>query len=358
MKKEHSPEHSIPLHDRSVHAFLYKIMNEYKSIALLISVALYVSILLIFGDFLKISCNYFVVLPLMAFSFVFGLPGGLVSGILALPANLLIFKFQGHMEYAPDNLVIAESTGIIMGAVLGFLSEYFTGMLEEIDQRIHTEARLRSILKEKDTLLSEVNHRVRNNLNIITSLIQLHSNNVDDPVFKMECSKLKDRVYSISLVHEQLFLENQPLFLDVSKYIESLLENLILSLNRQDLKVQGKWTDGPVSLGSDRVLYLGLILHEVVMNSVKYGCVPGKDSIISVSMEKEEDGSFSLKIEDNGPGFNPEKVEKGLGLRLIDTLCSQFGGYSSWDKGTGSTFRLNFRCEAPVPGNSENKISR
>ncbi len=343
MKKNSVSEGSTPHYYRNTYAFLYKLMNDYKAATLILPLALYVIILLLFGDFLKISSNYFVIFPLMAFSFVFGLPGGFASGVLALPANLLIFKFQGHLDYAPANIVIAECTGIIIGIAMGFQSEFFTGMLREIEQRVRTESRLRSILKEKDTLLSELNHRVRNNLNIITSLIQLHSNKTDHPYFREELSKLKDRVYSMSLVHEQLFMENQPLFLDVPRYLDSLLDNMVLSLNRPDLKLSKKWPDESIPLNSDRVLYLGLIVHEAVLNSIKYGETPGRNSELSLSITIEEDNSYTLMIEDNGPGFDPEGVEKGLGLRLIEALCVQLKGSYSWEGEAGSTFRLNFR---------------
>jgi len=358
MKKDHLPEYRIPVHNRSVHALLYKLKVDYKAGTLLISATLYASILLLFGDFLKISSNYFVVLPLLAFSFIFGLPGGLVSGVLALPTNLIIFKFLGHLEYAPDNLLIAESTGILMGTFLGVLSQYFMGMLREIDQRVQTEARLRAILQEKKTLLSEVNHRVRNNLNIITSLIQLHSNKVDDPAFREECDHLRNRVYTISLVHEQLFLENQPLFLDLSSYIDSLLDNMLVSMNCRDLVLKKHWPEQNISLSSDRVISLGLIVHEVVMNSIKYGVLPGRDFILSISMDRQEDESFLLRIDDNGPGFDPEEAEKGLGLKLIESLSGHLGGTSRWEKGDGSSFLLSFRDENPVPEDSENEISR
>ena len=198
-----------------------------RFLSILLSLIVYISILLIWGKFLKISSNYFILLPIISVTIYFGLAGGIIAGSLGLPLNLLVFRLMGHPEYAPASLIVAEASGILVGLVMGYLSDYFNKLNREIHKRRITEEQLRRTLADKEILLQEVNHRVRNNLNIIKSLIKLQTNRVDEPFFKEECEKLSQRIFSISLVHEQLFQKDNPIYLDLKDYLTVLLENLV-----------------------------------------------------------------------------------------------------------------------------------
>ncbi|MDA3958049.1 sensor histidine kinase [Oceanispirochaeta sp.] len=342
MISKQNPKSYLSPFDKLINSVLNRIVKDFRIGTLLLSLLLYINILLFFGEFLKISCNYFILLPMITISFIFGLPGGFLIGTLALPLNLLMFFLMDHMEYLPENLYIAEIAGILVGIILGYQSEYFSKLNREIEIRISMENRLRISLSDKDILLKEVNHRVRNNLNIITSLIQLHSNNVNHPVFTAECRKLKERIFSISLIHEQLFLENQPLVLDLTHYMDKLMDNLVYSMKGQDVRLIKQWPDHPMPFSSERVQYLGLILHEVVMNSLKHGFLPDHNAELTISLDEKENNSYSLHITDNGPGFDLDKSENGLGLRLVDTLSQHLNGRIRWENVNGCSFHLNF----------------
>jgi two-component sensor histidine kinase len=333
--------------DKKINFILFRILNNHKYKSLFIALALYVIILLIFGDFLKISCNYFVLIPLIAFSFVYGFPGGLLFGMMALPLNIMMFYMMGQMSFVPDNLYIAELSGLLVGGIIGYQSEYFMKLIKEIEVRRTAESLLRESLEDKELLLKEVNHRVRNNLNIIKSLIQLHSNKMDHPVFREECDKLKDRVFSISLIHEQLFLENQPLMLDLPRYMDTLLDNLVLSIKKQDVCLNRQWPNTGMPISSYRVLYLGLIVHEVVMNSLKYGCPADGTTEIFISLDDLGRNQYLLRISDNGSGFDPQTSAKGLGLRMIETLSQHLDGSVHWEFDEGCCFFLEFSNKQP-----------
>ncbi|RDG31401.1 sensor histidine kinase [Oceanispirochaeta sp. M1] len=318
-----------------------KIYHHHRWKAILASLGIFIFIVLLFSDYLKISCNYFVLLPLMASAFAYGLPGGLTAGILSLPFNLLLFFLIGHNEYAPDSIFISFFSGTSVGFVMGYLSDYFRILNDEVDRRVETETRLRESLSEKDLLLSEINHRVRNNLGIISSLIQLQANRVDNSLFSDEFEKLRQRVLSISLVHEQLFMENQPLVLDIRNYLESLVSNILNTTDEYDIELVFNKPSSKMILSCDKVLHLGLLVQEIVMNSIKHAFSISGKGILSLNL-KEEDEYFSVAIHDNGKGFDPDKVVHGLGSRLIESLSLSLDSHYSWDCNEGCHFIIRF----------------
>ncbi|OQY30723.1 MAG: hypothetical protein B6241_15425 [Spirochaetaceae bacterium 4572_59] len=327
--------------DRVLTAIHERIFLRNKLMSMLFSLIIYVNILLFLGNVLKISSNYFVILPIITATLCFGFIGGVISGILGLPANLFLFSLIGHLEYAPASWLVAECFGIIIGISMGYLSDYINKMNREIQKRRITEEQLRRTLSEKELLLQEINHRVRNNLNIIKSIIQLHMNRVDDPIFKKECQKLKQRIFSIALVHEQLYLEGHSVYLDLKNYLSSLLDNLIS--RSADLGVQLKtyWPEGVLPFVSDRGIYLGLLVHEVITNSIKYASTETDFPSIVFELVAIED-KYQITIRDNGTGFDPDNSESGLGLKLIQTLSMQVNGHHSFTIDDGMVFRLEF----------------
>ena len=180
-----------------VHNFLY---IKHKYAHLIISLLLYFSIIILGGENLGISSNYFVFLPLIATSIIFGYYGGIIAGILALPVNLVLFRIIGHMEYSLDNLIITEIFGILLGTTLGYVSDFFKKMMKEMERRRVSEIALEQMVKEKEILLKEINHRVKNNLNLIKSIIQLQANRIRSKKQQAELAKLSQRVISIAMV--------------------------------------------------------------------------------------------------------------------------------------------------------------
>ena len=151
------------------------------------------------GSALGVSNNYFVILPLLASAFAFKLPGGIAAGALALPANLALFALMGHPEFSPASKIMAEMAGLIFGLAVGFLADYFGKVEAEIESRIATEESLRAVLAEKEILLREIHHRVRNNLNIIKSLVQLQKSRSSNPEFIEAADELIGRIFAIAL---------------------------------------------------------------------------------------------------------------------------------------------------------------
>lgn len=166
------------------------------------ALGIYTLAFLLLGPHLKVATNYLVILPVTAAAMGFGFWGGLAAGVLGLPTNMLIFHLLGLPDSVPENYVVTEISGLILGSVLGYFSDFFRRLETEAVEKSSVEDSLRRALEEKDLLPKEIHHRVKNNLNLLKSLVQLQMNRSSSPDFQ-ECSRgFKQRIYSIALVFD------------------------------------------------------------------------------------------------------------------------------------------------------------
>lgn len=287
------------------------------------AVAIYVGVVLGLGDRLAISNNYFVILPVLVAALAGGTSAGLIAGLLALPANLLLFAILGHPEYSPASKPIAEASGIIVGFSFGYLADYFRELEGEIGRRIETEESLRRTLAEKELLLKELNHRVKNNLNLIKSLVKLQRNRSSDPAFAAAADALVSRILAISLVHDQLYRSDSP-FIRPQVYLNSIAANVSQALAAERSAVSVSVDVGDELLDADVALPLGLVVNEALTNALKHAAMEGQDCAVVLSLTIE-DGRFRLRVRDNGPGPFPGAGE-GLGMKIIRAFAAQLGG--------------------------------
>ena len=307
------------------------VIKKYPIACMLLATAFYVALVLVLGGRLAISSNYAVIVPVLMAALCFELPGGVVAGFLGLPANLLLFAILGHPEFSPASKPIAELSGIVVGTASGYLAEYFSKLEAEIETRIATEEALREVLASRELLLQELNHRVKNNLNVIKSLAQLQRNRSGDPDFLAAVDDLVGRIFSISLVHEQLYGSKEPASVDAGEYIATLAANVVSSFPRREppVRLECSVARPGMRISADEATPLGLIANEVLTNALRHafrdGAEPGPPPpTISVRF-LEEGGDYLLSIEDNGRGCS-EVDTKGLGTRIVKALCDQLGG--------------------------------
>lgn len=337
-----SSERFIVLHlDRFLRNLHTSRSSFNKLLMIGISLIIYSLVIMLFGNRLKISANYFIIIPLIAVSFSCGFKGGILMGILALPMNLLMFRLLGHPEYAPESKLIAEITGITIGTILGYLSDYYYEIEVEIERRRTAERKLRQSVNEKEILIHEVHHRVKNNLNIVKSLIQLQINRSIDQNFIGEAEKLIRRIYSISRVHEQLYKGNKIATPSLSEYLPQLVEDILSGIGEGRLLVDYRIDVPLTELSIEQATSLGLIVNEVLTNAVKYSLplveIPKLEIVLRI-----EGQETIIELKNNAPTFLPGRDEyNGLGLKLIKTLCDQLGAKYEYLPGNGTTFRLS-----------------
>lgn len=183
-------------------------------------------------------------------------------------------------------------------------------------------------LEEKEMLLREIHHRVKNNLQVISSLLSLQGRQVVDPIAQQAIQEGKNRVKSMALIHQDLYQEENLVGVSAQKYIEKLTQSLVNSYQISEDKIQVKTDIDAIDLDVDTVIPLGLILNELISNALKYAFDTTQTGELSVSL-KQRDQALELEVKDNGKGlpdhFSPEKT-KGLGYRLIQAFTKKLKG--------------------------------
>jgi len=203
---------------------------------------------------------------------------------------------------------------------------------------------LNESLKEKETLLQEVHHRVKNNLQIISSILNLQASYLKDEKSLKILTESQNRIKSMSFIHESLYINNNFRYIDFKDYIKSLTSNLIQSYSLRPDKVKFISQVSDVQLSLDQAIPCGLILNELISNSLKYA-FPG-DIRGEIALNISEKGNnVRLELSDNGIGipkdFDVEKSES-LGLQLVFILVEQLDGNIEIGSDKGSNFLINF----------------
>ena len=199
-------------------------------------------------------------------------------------------------------------------------------------------------LKEKEQLLKEVHHRVKNNLQIISSLLNLQAEHTQDEKFLSMIRESKNRISSMALIHEMLYVTKDFSKINISTYITKLSQSVYQSFYMSESDVTFDYEiDKTLFFEIDRMIPIGLILNEIISNSLKYA-FPDKKGIISIQFSKK-DGSYLLVVKDNGVGVPANfdyKTAKSLGIQLIHMLSEQLDGTLAFDNKKGTCYKLSF----------------
>ncbi len=228
----------------------------------------------------------------------------------------------------------------ILGGVLG------KNLLKAHHNLYKSKKEIEERIKEKETLLREVHHRVKNNLQTVSSLLNLQSRTLDDDQVKDLIRSSQNRVISMAMVHEMLYMRDDLSKIEYRSYVRELSDYLVKSLKGTDHQIQLLIDIPDISLGIDTAIPLGLLINEAITNSLKYGILNDESGVISIKLIREDDNNLVLLIGDDGRGFPDTinyKTTKSLGLKLIHNLTRQLNGTISKDlikKGTHYIIRF------------------
>jgi PAS domain S-box-containing protein len=236
--------------------------------------------------------------------------------------------------------------------------EYFVAVFENITGRKRAEEQIKKALDEKEILLKEIHHRVKNNLTIVSSLLELQARASQDERLKSAFQNSQQRIQAMTAIHEQLYRSDNLARIDMAKYIAALAEDLRSAYARTEVALQVDVKN--VYLGIDQAIPCGLLLNELLTNALKYAFTAGPDrqagssalleSQIIVSMHPE-DGRYILLVRDNGCGLPGEfdvQTARSLGLKLVNRLAGQLHGELEVTSvaGSGTSFTITFLVQA------------
>lgn len=291
---------------------------------LLLSLLIYSGIILSFGRSLGVSANYIVAFPVIAASLGFGFTGGIIAGTLGLPANLLLFALLGHPEFSPESKLIAQIFGMTVGGSMGLLGNYFQELRARIHRIEQISAQLNRQIQDKEVLVQELHHRVKNNLTLIISLIQMQRNNAlqkDDISVEDHLDILARRVRTIASVHDNVYSDETRTSVNLQSHLPRLVESVIRSyhISGLELEVDLQFQSG-ISL--EHATPLSLIILEIVTNSCKHAfSSPDETPRINLYGRETADERIII-ISDNGTGSSKHS-SGGLGSRIITALARQ-----------------------------------
>jgi PAS domain S-box-containing protein len=233
--------------------------------------------------------------------------------------------------------------------------QFVIGMLEDITERKLAEAqlhageeRLKAALHEKEVLLKEIHHRVKNNLQIIASLLYLQSDQLKDPDDVVLFEDTQNRVKSMALIHESLYRTGDLARFNFAHYIEGLCSDLLQSYTDGASHIQLHTELDELSFDVDTAVPCGLILNELLTNALKYAFPNGRPGDIHILLRAEA-GHVTLSVHDSGVGLPADldfQHTESLGLQIVSLLTEQLGGTITLTRESGTAFAVTFPYDA------------
>ena len=251
-----------------------------------------------------------------------------------------------------------EALMLALSTAKGWLYIIITALLldllvkREFSRRERLEKRLRKENEEKAVLLAEIHHRVKNNMQIVSSIVSLELDKAVTEEARTICVATMARVRSMALVHERLYEERDFSSIDLAGYMRSLVA---LIGDIYGGSIDYGWDVEPVEAPPETAIPFGLLVQEALTNALKYGATEGGGIRISLFLHRREGGEVELRVSDEGPGFPRDRPEKGLGMELMKALAAQLDGRLGFSSAPGAVVSL---CFTPRPPQSSPEAAR
>jgi two-component sensor histidine kinase/ABC-type nitrate/sulfonate/bicarbonate transport system substrate-binding protein len=261
----------------------------------------------------------------------------LTAAMAASVAYILILRtFNSRLEIE----VASRTAGI---------EELNRALSAEVQERKEKEKLIAISLGEKEVLLKEVHHRVRNNLQVIASIINMQIAGTGDFRIHDMLKTLRSRVFSMALVHERLYGGDSISRIDMDEYLRTLVEEIVMAYQRPGLAMATEVEARGIVFAAERAMPIGLIVGEIVSNSMKHAFNDRAAGRVEVRLRRAGPG-YELRISDDGTGLSREAASRandardggGIGFLLVDALASQLGGKLNREAGEGLTYLLAF----------------
>jgi two-component sensor histidine kinase len=297
----------------------------------------------------------FLIVSSIVATLLFGIGPGLILTVttMALLACISIMVYMNWLNFGIDFNTYASAPSSLLTMVGAYgmvttITSFFAGqihrhLIANIQLKTETEMLLKESLKEKEVLLKEIHHRVKNNMQVILSLLRLQERNIKDEEMKTMLHDSQNRIRSMALVHNQIYRSHDMANIGFDQYVNSLVNELLSTYGvRKHIEVEVNI--GSVRIGIDSAIPCGMILNEIISNSLKHAFPEGRGEIV-IAFEQEGDGYNTMTVSDNGKGLPDDfaiERQESLGLTLINLLVEQLDGEIAIDGSTGTRFTIKF----------------
>jgi two-component sensor histidine kinase len=224
---------------------------------------------------------------------------------------------------------------------------------EDITERVEVEEHIKASLYEKELLLKEIHHRVKNNLQVISSMLSLQSMKIMDEDLKAMFQESQGRVQTMAIVHEKMYQSPDLSKIGFADYLKDLTNELFSSYGIDTTRIRSNVHVADIKLGVDVAIPCGLIVNELISNSLKHAFPNGEEGEINVDLVQYNGDRFNLVVSDNGVGFPKDidfKKMESLGLRLVNTLVDQLKGTIELENNEGTKFKIEFSAPEKYKG--------
>jgi two-component sensor histidine kinase len=243
------------------------------------------------------------------------------------------------------NLMLGTVTGLLL-VIMGLLVLFWLNNRRKSRLLASKNADLAQALAEKETLMREIHHRVKNNLQVIASLLRLQGRRLSDSEAKTAIEASQARLEAISLIHQFLYRDTEVAQVDLKAYLETLLDQLERLYESTEQELQTSHEIEAVNLDIEAVLPISLIVNELLTNAFKYAPRGNAPAQIHLGLKREAEG-LRLTITDNGPGYDPANHRKdSLGLRLVQTFVDRLSGKLDIQTQAGTTVNISLPWNA------------
>jgi len=225
------------------------------------------------------------------------------------------------------------------------MQEQNAQLLDEVEERKVAEGRSRLALQEKNMLLKEIHHRIKNNLQAAAGLLNIQASRLADKKAQSAIRESENRILSMALIHEQLQQMEDAARVNAGDYITTLVERLFntFGVSQEKVRLSIKATD--TALNNETAVPMGLIINELVSNSLKYAFPGNRKGELGVSFTRSKDDNFCLKLTDDGVGL-PKDMEKGksgsLGMLLVKSFVEGLSGTVEFERNGGTSVTITF----------------
>ncbi|MGB3401650.1 MAG: histidine kinase dimerization/phosphoacceptor domain -containing protein [Microcoleaceae cyanobacterium] len=225
------------------------------------------------------------------------------------------------------------------------LTQINTKLQQEIQERNQIETKLKASLQEKEILLKEIHHRVKNNLQIISSLLDFQAATIKDTKLLNLLADSQNRIQSMALIHEHLYQSQNLAQVQFDQYINQLVKHLCFTFDQQLDQITPVIQVNPIQLNLETAIPCGLVVNELVTNAFKHAFPHNQPGIVEIHFYQDDQDILNLIISDNGVGINP-KIDPNrgdrLGLRLVKILARQLNATIDFEANSGTTVKLTF----------------